>query len=290
MIFDQCTLRYEDDFILTDSTMKPWALNTPYSLGKYTLAIVVEQGTADVLINGTFRCHVQEKGIIYLLFDSIFLFEDISDDFVSQNMVLSNAFCENLGLDIEIDLPWRLQQNPFLPLNNLAIESVKNLFAMCKGVLQYHTPICLPTLQHLMRAYFLAFNYYYHSKVLDIEHPTREHKLTQQFFTLLRQNAHKEHSVQFYADQLFITPKYLTTCIRKATGKSAKQCIDNYLIAQAQHLLTTMQARDKKSSLLSLRNIAEVSYELGFSDPAAFSRYFYNQTGQRPRDWREQKR
>ena len=107
MIFDQCTLRYEDDFILTDSTMKPWALNTPYSLGKYTMAIVVEQGTADVLINGTFRCHVQEKGIIYLLSDSIFLFEDISDDFVSQNMVLSNAFCENLGLDIEIDLPWR---------------------------------------------------------------------------------------------------------------------------------------------------------------------------------------
>ena len=287
MKLDHCTLRYENDFMLTDSTMNPWALNTPYSLGKYTMAIVVEQGTADVLINGTFRCHVQEKGIIYLLSDSIFLFEDISDDFVSQNMVLSSTFCESLGLDIEIDLPWRLQQNPFLPLDDLAIESVKNLFAMCKGVLQSHTSIRLPILQHLMRAYFLSFNYYYHSKVPAVEHPTREHKLTQQFFTLLRQNAHQEHSVQFYADQLFITPKYLTTCIRKTTGKSAKQCIDNYLIAQAQHLLTTMQTRDKKSSLLSMRNIAEVSYELGFSDPTAFSRYFYNQTGQRPRDWRE---
>ena len=290
MILEQCTLRYEDDFILTDSTMKPWALNTPYSLGKYTLAIIVEQGTADVLINGTFRCHVQEKGIIYHLSDSIFLLEGISDDFVCQSMVLSNAFCESLGLDIDIELPWRLQQNPFLPLEDLAIESIRNLFAMCKSVLQSHTPICLPTLQHLMRAYFLAFNYYYHSKVLDIEHPTREHKLTQQFFTLLRQNAHKEHSVQFYAKKLFITPKYLTTSIRKATGKSAKQCIDNYLIAKAQHLLTTMQARDKKSSLLSMRNIAEVAYELGFSDPAVFSRYFYNQTGMRPREWREQQR
>lgn len=290
MKLDHCTLRYENDVILADSTTKPWALHTHHSLGKYALVTVVEQGTTDVLINGIFRCHVQEKGIIYHLPETIFVIEDISDDFVSQNMVLSTAFVDSLGLDFEIDLSWRLQQNPFLPLEDLAIESIKNLFAMCKNVLHSHNSIRLPILQHLMRAYFLSFNYYYHSKVPAVEHPSREHKLTQQFFTLLRQNAHKEHSVQFYADKLFITPKYLTTCIRQATGKSAKQCIDNYLIAQAQHLLTTMQTRDKKSSLLSMRNIAEVSYELGFSDPAAFSRYFYNQTGQRPRDWREQKR
>lgn len=274
--------------MLVDSTMRPWRLNTPYSLNDYALVTIVEQGTIDVVINGVFQCHVQEKGIIYHLPETMFLIEDISDDFVSQNMVLSNAFCESLGLDVEIDLPWRLQQNPFLPLDDLAIESIKNLFAMCEGVLlQTTNPYRQQILQHIMRAYFLAFNYYYHSQVPAVEHPTREHKLTQQFFTLLRQHAHKEHSVQFYADKLCITPKYLTTSIRQATGKSAKQCIDNYLIARAQHLLTTKQTRNKQSSLMSMRNIAEVAYELGFSDPAAFSRYFYNQTGMRPRDWRE---
>lgn len=287
-MLDQCVLRYENDFMLVDSTMRPWRLNTPYSLNDYALATLIEQGTIDVVINGIFQCHVQEKGIFYHLPGQIFVIEDVSDDFMGKHIVLSSKFVESLGLDFEIDLPWRLQQQPFLPLEKQAIEAVRNLYTMCEGVLlQTTNPYRQQILQHIMHAYFLSFNYYYHSQVPAVARPTREHKLTQQFFTLLRQHAHKEHSVQFYADKLCITPKYLTTSIRQATGKSAKQCIDNYLIAQAQHLLTTMQPRDKQSSVMSQRYIAEVAYELGFSDPAAFSRYFYNQTGMRPRDWRE---
>ena len=57
--------------------------------------------------------------------------------------------------------------------------------------------------------------------------------------------------------------------------------------ARAQYLLTTLNNADSPSSVVAQLNIAEVAYELGFSNPAAFSRYFYMHMGVRPKEWRK---
>ncbi|MGM9746375.1 MAG: helix-turn-helix domain-containing protein [Paludibacteraceae bacterium] len=288
MNFESFPLHYKEDFLLIDSEQQSFSLNKPYSLNNYAMATLIERGSLDLLINGIFSCHIQEPGIVYHLPQQIFVIRDISPDFSGKHIMLSSTFIAHLGLDITIDLPWQLQQHPFLPLNGQAVEAVENLYTMCAGVLQQPTnPYQLQILQHIMQAYFLSFNYYFHSQLPAVDQPTRAQKLTQQFFALLRQHALKEHGVQFYADKLHITSKYLTYSVKQATGRSAKQCIDHYLLARAQYLLTSMNNADSLSSVVAQLNIAEVAYELGFPDPTTFSRYFYMHMGVRPKEWRK---
>ncbi|MGN1236004.1 MAG: helix-turn-helix domain-containing protein [Bacteroidaceae bacterium] len=288
MKFDAFPLHYKDDFLLINSGQESVQINKPYSLNEYALVTLVERGTMDLIINGIFPCYIQEKGIVYHLPQQIFVIRNISPDFLGKHIVLSSDFTAHLGLDIAVDLPWHLQQHPFLPLNEQAVEAVENLYNMCAGVLQQITnPYQFQILQHIMQAYFLSFNYYFHSQHPAIDHTTRAQKLTQQFFALLRSHALKEHGVQFYADKLHITSKYLTSSVKQATGRSAKQYIDHYLLARAQYLLTSLNNNGKSSAVGSQLNIAEVAYELGFADPTTFSRYFYMHMGIRPKEWRK---
>lgn len=43
----------------------------------------------------------------------------------------------------------------------------------------------------------------------------------------------QQRSVGFYAGQLNLTPKYLTTIIRKTSGRTAVQWIDDYVVLEA---------------------------------------------------------
>lgn len=74
------------------------------------------------------------------------------------------------------------------------------------------------------------------------------------FIALLTQYHTQERSVTFYAEKLCITPKYFSTLIKKQTGKSAAQWIDDYVILEAKNLLK-----------FSGMSIQEIAYHLNFS-------------------------
>lgn len=86
-----------------------------------------------------------------------------------------------------------------------------------------------------------------------------------------------ERSVTFYAEQLCITPKYFSSLVKKLSGKSAAQWIDNYVILEAKNLL-------KYSDM----SIQEIAYRLNFSTQSFFGKYFKHQTGLSPTQYRTQ--
>lgn len=88
-----------------------------------------------------------------------------------------------------------------------------------------------------------------------------------------------ERSVGFYASQLCITPKYLTTLIKKVSGHSAAEWIDRYVILEAQNLL-----------LYSSMSIQEVAYYLNFPNQSFFGKYFKHQTGMSPSAYKMQRK
>ena len=97
------------------------------------------------------------------------------------------------------------------------------------------------------------------------------------FITLLAQYHMSERSVTFYAEQLCITPKYFSSLVKKLSGKSAAQWIDNYVILEAKNLL-------KYSDM----SIQEIAYRLNFSTQSFFGKYFKHQTGLSPTQYRTQ--
>lgn len=110
------------------------------------------------------------------------------------------------------------------------------------------------------------------------EKKSRQEIIFGKFIGLLAQHHMEERSVTFYAEKLCITPKYFSTLVKKKTGKSAAQWIDNYVILEAKNLL-------KYSDM----SIQEIAYRLNFSTQSFFGKYFKHQTGISPTEYRKTK-
>jgi len=103
---------------------------------------------------------------------------------------------------------------------------------------------------------------------------SRRMSYVHQFVKLVHQHHRQERSVGFYAERLFITPKYLSLVIKEHTGRSAAQIIDSYVILEAKNLLR-----------FSGKNIQQVAYELNFPNQSSFGKYFKHLTGLSPSEY-----
>jgi AraC-like DNA-binding protein len=82
-------------------------------------------------------------------------------------------------------------------------------------------------------------------------------------------------TVKYCAQQVNLSPNYLSDLLKKETGKNTKEHIDYYLINKAKKLL-----------LGSSLNINEIAYDLGFEQPKSFSKLFKKREGISPKEYR----
>lgn len=83
-------------------------------------------------------------------------------------------------------------------------------------------------------------------------------------------------SVQHVADELNISPKYLSSLLKVLTGLTAQQHIHEKLIKKAKEKLSTTDL-----------TVSEIAYELGFEHPQSFSKLFKMKTNLSPLEFRE---
>ncbi|MBP1168032.1 AraC-like DNA-binding protein [Chryseobacterium sp. PvR013] len=118
-------------------------------------------------------------------------------------------------------------------------------------------------------------NYFKKTEKLHVV-TNREDELTTSFFKLVQEHFKEEHNVQFYADKLFISRKYLTKVINKTVFKSPRDIIHQVLAVEARLLLRNPNL-----------NVNEVASQLSFSDQASFSKFFKKHTGRSPLEYRK---
>ena len=63
-----------------------------------------------------------------------------------------------------------------------------------------------------------------------------------EFLSLLQIHYREQHLIDFYAEELCISTKHMSLCVKRITGFSAKQCINKYLITYAQQKLRSPKA------------------------------------------------
>jgi AraC-like DNA-binding protein len=83
-------------------------------------------------------------------------------------------------------------------------------------------------------------------------------------------------TVKYLAEQVYLSPSYLSDLLKKETGKNAQEHIHFYLIEEAKNLL-----------LNSEKNINEIAYNLGFEYPQYFNTLFKKKTGRTPKEFRD---
>ena len=96
-----------------------------------------------------------------------------------------------------------------------------------------------------------------------LRHESIYNNVVEEFNDLIRKHYSKERSVSFYAKMLNIHPNHLNALVKKYSGLTAKETIDDYIVMEAKVLLFS-------SSL----TIKEIAYELGFNSPDQFSSFF----------------
>jgi AraC-like DNA-binding protein len=83
-------------------------------------------------------------------------------------------------------------------------------------------------------------------------------------------------TVQYLADALNVSPKYLSTLLKLLTGQTAQQHIHTKLIEKAKEKLSTTDL-----------SVSEIAYELGFEHSQSFSKLFKSKTDLSPLAFRQ---
>ena len=100
--------------------------------------------------------------------------------------------------------------------------------------------------------------------------------LLDEYFASGRTQSEGLPSVKFFADKVCLSPNYFGDLIKKETGKTAQEYIQDKIIALAKELL-----------LGSDKTISEISYELGYQYSQHFNRIFKKNVGQTPNEYRK---
>jgi AraC-like DNA-binding protein len=114
------------------------------------------------------------------------------------------------------------------------------------------------------------------AKETSVLRSSRSEEIFSKFVRLLAEYHLRERTVSFYADKLCLSPKYFSKLIKNASGRSAPDWIDSFVILEAKNFLR-----------YSDMSIKEIVYRLNFTDQPTFTKFFKAHTGMTPAQFRK---
>ena len=215
---------------------------------------------------------------------------ECSDDFAFKQVNIPIQLFEGLMYDlIRVEPMWwqkleYLKENPIFHLQQKAIDVCLLYFDMLRvQMVDEQTDYRKQILKLIARgATMELLNYMDETLVLGDDEVHRYSSNTsdytfEAFMTMLRENPH-QREVQWFAEQLKITPKYLSEICKDRSGKSASQWIADITISEIKHML--------RNTTLPIHKVAEV---MEFPNASFFCQYTKKHTGLTPNHFRKQK-
>lgn len=225
--------------------------------------------------------------------DSLFIFSpkhilqvQSNNRFKAHLIVIAPDFLKRINIDIKRMMPLFLQFGslPCMELTHAESQSLRSFILMVEQELKgSETDFSSEIIGGLIAATIYKVGdilTHYLTEHPEVDSPihNRAEEYFRQFTELLGEHYKHERSVGFYARQLCITPKYLTTLIKRISGKSVSEWIDNYVILEAKTLL-------KYSNM----SVQEIAYYLNFPNQSFFGSYFKRNAGMSPSQYKAKK-
>lgn len=271
-------LRVKGFFVMNssknDHTIK---LNIPYRADYYCMILVKKGSIGFTMMDQMYD--ITAGDMIFCPKEETFWMDHLSADYEAKYIFFSLDFISETGFN-SIDVLKIFTSDPAIFIKNepdlfrkveFHIEQLKDLNSTEKSnyyfkemIWHYFSLLIYEINNHLKNA----------EKIKSISH--REDEITTDFFVLVREHFKEQHNVQFYADQLCIGRKYLTSVINKTLHRSPKEIINEVLILEAKLLLKNSRS-----------NITEVAAQLRFPDQATFSKFFKRHAGKSPQDYKK---
>ena len=225
--------------------------------------------------------------------DSLFIFSpkhilqvQSNNRFKAHLIVIAPDFLKRINIDTKRMMPLFLQFGslPCMELTHAESQSLRSFISMVEQEQKgSETDFSSEIIGGLIAATIYKVGdilTHYLTEHPEVDSPihNRAEEYFRQFTELLGEHYKHERSVGFYARQLCITPKYLTTLIKRISGKSVSEWIDNYVILEAKTLL-------KYSNM----SVQEIAYYLNFPNQSFFGSYFKRNAGMSPSQYKAKK-
>lgn len=103
-----------------------------------------------------------------------------------------------------------------------------------------------------------------------------ESRLAEDFIALVEKHFRTIHAISEYAGKLFVSPKSLAKRLKAHGYKTPTEVVRDRVVLEA-----------KRDLRYTSKTIKEIAFELGFEDPAYFTRYFKKATEESPQAYRD---
>ena len=241
--------------------------------------LLVRKGSVQVEVD--LKTYNLEAGSLFIVFpDQVLKAKKASEDFDPICIACSKNMIEELIIrfDDNTRLILRFREDPLQKLEKAEYERLNMSFEFLKK--KFETTESNSCRLQVLKNHLIALLY---ECIGVINEPvnaeitkTRGQVIFSQFIDLVVENHREQHSVKFYADELGITPKYLSAVAEEQTGKNAKRWIDEHIALDAKVLLRS-----------SSRDIQKVSKILNFPDVSFFGKFFKRLVGVSPKAYRK---
>ena len=253
------------------------AFNTDVSFS-FVIMTLCLSGTARALYDQREMTH-RKNDLALLLPGHVMRPLECSEDYTYARIAISRAMIERLRPQLFSHDYMKYGTSPVFSLTD---EQAKRLLQVLEHMAftAAHSELEMTHRNHILLAQMVVgYEYinYYRKEQDRLLPPDNNAGIFSRFCDLVVEHYHESKEIQYYASLLDLHPKYLSRVVRTATnGVTPGQWIDRYVVAQAKRLIVA-------NPELSLKQIA---FELGFSEPTSFYRYFKRVTGLTAKEYR----
>ena len=239
--------------------------------------LIVTSGQITFSIDGV--KYIVEKDGLFTVYPSVNVsIMDKSEEFkavlfdINSNMV--NYFSVGAGIRAYV----QVAQCPLVQLSDDERESLLETIDFIDRRSRRNTPYYSSQMfSNLIRAfcYEVACVVRNKLKIEDIN-GSRKNQIFQKFIKEVMANYATEHRVEFYANRLGLSAKYLCMVVKEVTNIPPQTWINDVIIRSAKVMLSTTDM-----------SINEITRQLNFPNPSFFCQYFKRSVGQTPLKYRK---
>ena len=269
------TAYYSEDLVITPLVMFRELDDLTALIQGVSIGVTVS-GTAKIKING--KLHELRPNTLFI-FNENTVIEQVKASIRSSGYMItySRQYLNSIHVDTQdlISIYHGFLDEPCVQIEPQEAAYIHDISKLMRSMLCDYAPT--PNRNKIINSLFGAMFHYVMGILQQHSIPTagsvsnRTDELFNRFLTLLREHCSTERSVEFYASEMGITPKYLSLILKKKSGRNASKLIDEAVVYEAKRLL-------KYSGL----SIQEIATKLNFASQSFFGKYFKQRVGVSP--------
>ncbi len=240
--------------------------------------LLTHQGSTRVLYD------MQEKTlkpntIVLVMPGHLIRFIDRTDDLMFSRLVIKpDLFNEMLSLTYSHNVN-KFHSEPGYILTDEQVDKLMKILEILETIARHDEQELPQRHQLLLTQLTVGYEFinYYRSEQDKSQADSSRTELLNRFCDLVVAHFRESREVKFYAEMLHLHPYHLTRAIREASGgQSPAQWIEQYVVTLAKKMIETHPNQSLK----------QTAYQLGFTEPTSFYRYFKHATGITAKEYR----